>query len=129
MKLLKKKNKKIIIKKVVERRPTQTDTQTYAEFFPRQSASSPRKSAIMAEKKPIGEITHFYGGIGVAIIKFNRAVKVGETVHFKGAHTDFTQTIGSMQFDHKEIQSAKKGQEVGIKVDNKMREGDEVFEA
>jgi len=82
----------------------------------------------MAEKKPIGEITHYYGGIGVAIIKFNRKVDVGETVHFKGASTDFTQTIGSMQFEHKDIQGAKKEQEVGIKVDNKVREGDEVFE-
>lgn len=80
------------------------------------------------EEKPIGKITHYYGKIGVAIVKFNREVKVGETVHFKGPHTDFTQQISSMQYDHKDIQSAKKGQEVGIKVDQKIREGDEVYE-
>jgi len=80
------------------------------------------------EEKPIGKITHYYGKIGVAIVKFNREVKVGETVHFKGPHTDFTQQISSMQYNHKDIQSAKKGQEVGIKVDQKIREGDEVYE-
>lgn len=81
----------------------------------------------MAEKKPIGEVTHYYGGLGVAVVKFNKTVKVGESVHFKGATTDFTQKLDSMQFDHKEADSAKKGQEIGIKVDDRVREGDEVF--
>ena len=83
----------------------------------------------MAEEKPIGEITHYYGGINVAIVKFNKEVAVGEEVHFKGVHTDFTQTIGSMQYDHKDIEKAKKGQEVGIKVEEKVHEGDKVFKA
>jgi len=83
----------------------------------------------MAEEKPIGEITHYYGGIGVAIVKFSKAVDVGIEVHFKGAHADFTQTIDSMQYDHKDIKSAKKGQEVGIKISEKVHEGDKVFEA
>lgn len=81
------------------------------------------------EEKPIGKITHYYGGIGVAIVKFNREVKVGETIHFKGPHTDFSQKIDSMQYDHKDIKSAKKGQEVGIKVEQKVRESDEVYSA
>ncbi|MBI2514869.1 hypothetical protein HYV91_01615 [Candidatus Wolfebacteria bacterium] len=81
------------------------------------------------EQKPIGSVTHYYGGIGVAIVKFKKEVSVGETLHFKGAHTDFTQKLDSMQFDHKEIKSAKKNQEVGIKVSEKVREGDEVYEA
>ncbi|HXF44257.1 MAG TPA: hypothetical protein VNK70_02210 [Candidatus Paceibacterota bacterium] len=78
--------------------------------------------------KPIGVVTHYYGGLGVAIVKFNRAVKVGETVHFKGATTDFKQTIKSMQYDHKEITEAGKNQEVGVKVSDKVREGDRVYE-
>jgi putative protease len=83
----------------------------------------------MAEEKPIGKVTHYYGGIGVAIIKFNREIKVGETIHFKGPHTDFSQKIDSMQYDHKDIESAKKGQEVGIKAEQKVRESDEVYSA
>ncbi len=79
------------------------------------------------EEKPIGEVTHYFSGIQVAIVKFNRVVKVGETIKFKGATTDFSQTIESMQYDHKDIESAKKGQEVGIKITEKVREGDEVY--
>ncbi len=79
-------------------------------------------------QKPIGEVLHYYDHIGVAVVKFNREVKVGETVNFKGAHADFSQTIGSIQHEHQNIESAKKGQDVGIKVDEKVREGDKVYE-
>ncbi|MEK7549013.1 MAG: translation elongation factor-like protein [Patescibacteria group bacterium] len=79
------------------------------------------------KQKPIGKITHYYGHLGVAIIKFNRNVKKGEEVHFKGTHTDFTQEIESIQYDHKDIEVAKKGQDVGIKVKEKVREGDEIY--
>jgi translation initiation factor IF-2 len=80
------------------------------------------------DKKPIGEVTHYYSNLKVAIVKFNRKVKTGETVHFSGSTTDFTQKIDSIQFEHKEINEAGKGKEVGIKVDDKVREGDQVFE-
>jgi len=81
----------------------------------------------MAEAKPIGEVTHYFDHLGVAIVKFNKAIKVGETIKFKGAHADFEQKIDSMQYDHKAIESAKKGQEVGIKTKEKVHEGNEVY--
>jgi len=55
-------------------------------------------------------------------------MKKGASLHFRGATTDFQQIINSMQYNHKDIDAAKKGQEVGIKVDEKVREGDEVYE-
>ena len=79
------------------------------------------------EPKSIGEVTHYYGGLGVAIVKFNQSMKVGERVHFKGANTDFEEKVKSMQYNHEDIEAAKKGQEVGIKVGEKVREGDKVF--
>jgi putative protease len=86
----------------------------------------PKKSS---EPKPIGKVTHFYGNIGVAIVKFNKTVGVGESIRFKGVTTDFGEKIKSMQYDHQAIDSAKKGQEVGIKVGDKVREGDLVYPA
>ncbi len=78
-------------------------------------------------EKPIGFVTHFYGGIEVAIVKFSVPVAIGTKLHFKGATTDFTDTVRSIQYDHQAIEEAKKGQEVGIKVKDKVREGDEVY--
>ena len=80
-------------------------------------------------EKKIGKVTHFFGKIGVGIIKLSDALKAGDKIKIKGATTDFEQEVGSMQIDHKDIEDAKKGDEVGIKLDEKVREGDEVFTA
>lgn len=81
----------------------------------------------MKPVKPIGKVTHFYGKIKVAIIKFKAPVKVGAEIAVRGATTDFKQVIVSMQYDHEPIKSASKGKEVGIKVKKKVHEGDEIF--
>ena len=64
---------------------------------------------------------------GVAIVKFKRAVQSGTRLHFKGATTDFEDVVNSMQYDHKAIDVAPKGKEIGIKVKDKVREGDEAY--
>lgn len=78
-------------------------------------------------EKPIGQVTHFFTHIKVAVIKFKAPFRVGGTARFKGATTDFAQNISSMQYDHKPITIAKKGQGVGVKVVKRVREGDLVF--
>jgi putative protease len=78
-------------------------------------------------EKPIGWVTHFYSGLGVAIVKFSKPVALGTKLHFKGATTDFTDTVQSIQYNHQAIEEAKAGQEVGIKVKDKVREGDAVY--
>ncbi|NIT03794.1 translation elongation factor-like protein [Candidatus Saccharibacteria bacterium] len=78
-------------------------------------------------EKKIGEVTHYFGHIPAGIIKLAGKVKKGDKLHFKGATTDFTQEITSMQIDHKDIESAKKGDEIGVKVNERVREGDDVF--
>jgi hypothetical protein len=80
------------------------------------------------ESKPIGTVTHYYSKLGVAIVKFSKEVPADATVSFKGATTDFTQKISEMQYNHKPVAAAKKGQDVGIKVKERVREGDQVFE-
>lgn len=82
----------------------------------------------MADKaKKTGTVVHYYGGLSVAIVKLASPLKIGDKVKFKGKTTDFDQQISQMQFDHKDIEAGKAGQEVGVKVDNKVRDGDEVL--
>ena len=80
----------------------------------------------MAEKK-VGEVTHYWGKIAVAGIKLTGALSQGDTIRIKGATTDFEQTVGSMQIEHQDMEAAKKGQEVGLKVKDKVRWGDTVY--
>jgi putative protease len=75
----------------------------------------------------IGKVTHYFGKISVAIIKLTEPLKVGQTVHFKGAHTDFTQAVDSMQIEHVNVEEAKVGDDVGLKALEKVHEGDQVF--
>ena len=56
-----------------------------------------------------------------------RGRTIGQNVAFQGATTDFSQDVASMQFDHKSIDKAPKGKEIGIKVKKKVREGDMVY--
>lgn len=78
--------------------------------------------------KPIGVVTHYYGGIKVGIFKFNKPVKIGKELEIRGATTKLVHKIISMQYNHKEIKNAPKGKQVGIKLKKRVRVGDKVFE-
>lgn len=79
------------------------------------------------QDKPVGVVTHYYGKLGVAIVKFNQEISLGNNVTFHGESTDFSQNVDSMQLDHKSVDAAPRDTEIGIKVKNKVREGDKVF--
>ena len=79
------------------------------------------------EEKLIGKITHYFDKISVAIIELSGVLKVGDRVHIKGHSTDFEQDISSIQIEHEDMKKAKKGDAIGVKVDEKVREGDEVL--
>ena len=79
------------------------------------------------EEKLIGKITHYFDKISVAIVELSGVLKVGDRVHIKGNSTDFEQDISSIQIEHEDMKKAKKGDAIGVKVDEKAREGDEVY--
>jgi putative protease len=78
--------------------------------------------------KKIGEISHYYGDIKVAVIELSSALKIGDSIRITGGKdTDFTQSVESMEIDHKKVEKAKKGESVGLKVKEKVREGYSVY--
>lgn len=79
------------------------------------------------EKKEIGRITHYFGKIGVAAIRLSDQLKVGDRISIEGAHTNFEQVVDSIQIEHQAIQVADAGDEVGVKVQDRVREGDTVY--
>jgi putative protease len=81
----------------------------------------------MTNGERIGEVTHYYNKINVAVLKLSQGLKVGDSVHFLGRHTDFQQQITSMQIEHKPLTEVKAGDEVAIKVKQRVRRGDTVF--
>ena len=81
----------------------------------------------MVEEK-IGIVEHFFTNVSVAAIKITDGeLKIGDNIHIVGAHTDFKQKIDSMQIDRSPVQIVKVGDEVGIKVKDRVREHDVVY--
>jgi translation elongation factor EF-1alpha len=75
----------------------------------------------------IGEVTHYYDRIGVAVIQLSSALAKGDRVHFLGHGSDFTQEITSIQVEHETIESAKKGAEVAVKVAKPVKPHTAIF--
>jgi putative protease len=80
------------------------------------------------EEKKIGFVSNYFSKISVAAVEITEGtVSVGDTLHFFGHTTNFKSTVHSMQIEHKSVTEAKKGDSVGIKVSEKVREGDKVY--
>ncbi len=76
----------------------------------------------------IGFVSNYFSKISVAAVELTDGpVSVGDTIHFLGHTTDFETTVHSMQIEHKFVTEAMKGDGVGIKVPEKVREGDKVY--
>jgi len=79
------------------------------------------------EKQEIGRVTHYFGKINVAAIRLSNPLRVGDKISIEGTHTNFEQVVESIQIEHQSVPEAKAGEEVGIKVQDKAREGDTVY--
>jgi len=79
------------------------------------------------EGQLIGKITHYFGKIGVAVIELSGDLKVGDQIKIVGGDTDFTQNVDSMEIEHKKVNEAKAGESVGLKVNQKVKEGYKVY--
>jgi translation elongation factor EF-1alpha len=76
----------------------------------------------------VGHVTHYFDHPHVAIVKVTAGeIAVGDTIHLKGAHTDLTETVTSMEVEHRKIQVAKAGDEFGLQVADRARKGDVVY--
>jgi len=87
----------------------------------------PNETPIPEEGKLIGKVTHYFGNIGVAVLELTDTLKVGDTIRIVGGTTDFTQTVDSMEIEHKKVEEPKKGDSIGLKVSQKVREGYKVY--
>lgn len=81
----------------------------------------------MAEEWPIGKVIHYWDRLGVAGIELTATLKMDDWIHFRGATTDLQQRVTSMQLNHRFINEAYAGQQVGVLVADRVRPGDTVF--
>lgn len=111
-----KKKKRPLVKKKVVRKPVKKTRKIKA-------AAKPKKEEV------VGIITHYFPHVKAAVLKLKLPLKAGETIKIKGHTTDFKQQVSSMQIEHTPITIAKKGDEIGLLVESRVRRKDKVFKA
>ena len=125
--MVKTKRKSSVKKKAVSKsKPKKVARKAKPKLVKRPALKQP-KITNTAVKKPLGEITHFYDHISVAVVKLFNTLKVGDTINIEGHGKSFKQKINSMQLEHKELKEAKKGMEIGLKVESPVKSKDLLY--
>ena len=75
----------------------------------------------------VGEVSHYFTKIGVAVVELTWKIKVGDSVSVKGMTTNFEQKVESMQVEGENIEEANPGDDIGMKVADRVRKGDIVY--
>lgn len=79
-------------------------------------------------EQPVGEVTHYFNKASVAgVTVLDGHLAVGDTIQLVGHTTDFRQTVESMQIEHEPVETAGPGDQVGIRVTDRVRVGDKVY--
>ena len=81
----------------------------------------------MAYKK-IGKIVNYLDKINVAVLEVESdSVKTGDTILIGEEGEGFEQVVTSMQIDHEQVDEVKKGGDCGLKVDQEVKKGSNVY--
>lgn len=77
---------------------------------------------ILLDKKLVGKITHYFDKIGVGVIELSAELKQGDKISIETHDgNSFEQTVSSMQIEHEQVKKAKKGDAIGIKLAQPVR--------
>jgi len=114
--------KRPIKKKIAKRKPALKKSKPAVKKR-KTAAKEPAKQ----EGNLVGLVTHYFPHVQAAVIKLKGPLNIGNTVKIKGHTTDLAQIITSMQIDRVDISSAKKGDEIGLLVSSRVRQGDKVY--
>jgi len=85
------------------------------------------KEQAKTEGKLIGSVSNYFDHVNVIAIKLDGALKVGDKIKIVGGDSEFEHVVDSMQIHNKKVEKAKKGDDVGIKVEGKARKGYKVY--
>ncbi len=71
----------------------------------------------------IGKVIHYYDKAGVAVVKLNEGLKIGDAIKVVKGENEFEMTVDSMQIDHRPVTECAAGSEVAIKVPTPIKVG------
>ena len=75
----------------------------------------------------VGRVDRYFRKVGVAALELTGDLSIGDRIRFSGATTDFEMDVDSMQINLNPVESAGSGDDVGIKVPERVRPNDKVL--
>jgi len=75
----------------------------------------------------VGEVSHYFTKISVGVVELTAPLGIGDLIAIKGMTTNFEQTVESMQIEHENVEEAKEGDSIGLKMEERVRTGDIVY--
>lgn len=81
----------------------------------------------MATEEKVGTVMDYFARIGVAAVRLEGALRVGDQIRVRGHTTDFVQPVESLQVEHQAVERAEAGSEVALKVGERVRRHDQIF--
>jgi putative protease len=127
MRKTKKKTQRKAVKKKQKKSLRKTQKRPRKTLQRKKPSKASKKAPEISKEKEIGVITHYFDKISVGVIKLKAGLKIGDKIHIKGAHDDFTQAVTSMQVNHQDVSNVGKGAEAGIKVTQRVHQNDKVY--
>ncbi|MBL7130798.1 MAG: hypothetical protein ISS45_05295 [Candidatus Omnitrophica bacterium] len=105
--------KRVVKRRIAKKRPTKKRV--------------PKSPVKKTKENIIGVVSHYFPRVRAAAIKLKAPLRLGDSIRIKGHTTDFIQVVNSLQIDRQVIAASKRGQEVGILVDSRVRGRDIVY--
>ena len=82
----------------------------------------------MEKEIEVAHVKDYFSHVGVVALEItNESIRIGDVLHFKGHTTDMLLEVSSMQIEHESVKEAGVGDDVGIKVPDRVRVHDKVF--
>ena len=122
-KVLKRKPAKLAKKKIVRKK---TVKRVVKKKIAAKKPALKKRPAKKGQANLVGEVTHYFPKVRAAVLKAKLPLAKGDMIQVKGHTTDFKQKVTSMQIERVPIDLAKKGDEIGLLVDSRVRRGDKV---
>ncbi len=78
-------------------------------------------------REPVGTVERYFSKLGVAAIKLESGISVGDIIEIGDREEAIRQRIQSMQIERKDVSTAEAGESVGILVRCPVKEGSNVY--
>jgi len=78
-------------------------------------------------EEEVGRVQSYFRKPGVAAMVLTGDLSIGDSIRIQGATTDIDMTVESMQINLEPVESAGAGDDVGIKVPERVRPNDRVI--